>query len=324
MLLSIVLTAYNSNETISKCLERVLESKSDQFELIVIDDCSDESCAEIVQGFGDKRARYIYNDENLGPGLSRNVGIDNLRGQFVTFLDSDDWYEHGAVDYILEQLSNCSFDLLVFDFSTVYSSGCVRKQWRPSKDGAIADFLCDRIISTVWNKIYRVDVIFDNNIRFPSYLSEDSLFNFKFLLCCKNVRKLDSFIYFFDKSSESVTRSKYSIESFYEAREAIRDMEAVLNGEPVPIKLSLRWCFELRRFLFLFKDPVLRLYRDWLLGRIDGLVLNEFRKACEFRLRDLRYLSSSGLLKKRDLFAFFVFRASPRLLFMLMKLSKTV
>lgn len=323
MLLSIVVTAYNSNDTISKCLERVLESSSDRFELIVVDDCSDKSSAEIVQGFGDKRVRYIYNNENLGPGLSRNVGIDNLRGQFVTFLDADDWYEHGAVDYILEQISSRSFDLLVFDFSTVYSSGCVRKQWRPSSDGAIKDFLCDRLISTVWNKVYRVDVIFDNNIRFPAYLSEDSLFNFKFLLRCKNVSKFDSFIYFFDKSGESLTKSAYSIESFYEAREALRDMEAVLNREPVPVKLSLRECFELRRFLFLFKDPVLRLYRDWLLGRIDRLVLNQFRNACEFSLMDLSHLSSSGLLKKRDLFAFVVFRTSPRFLFILMKLSKT-
>lgn len=324
MLLSIVVTAYNSNQTISKCLDRVLESNSDQFELIVIDDCSDESSAEIVQGFGDKRVRYIYNNVNLGCGLSRNVGIDNVRGQFVTFIDADDWYEHGAVDYILGQLSSCSFDLLVFDFSIVYSSGCVKKQWLPSSDGVIKDFLCDRLISTTWNKVYRVGVILDNKIRFPSYQSQDSVFNFSFLLRCQRIEKLDRFLYCFDKSGESITKSKYSMKSYAQVEQALADMEVVLRGESTSVKLSLGEFLQLRRFLFLFKDPVLRIYRDWLLGRIDQSVLDQFRSACEFRVKDVFFLCSSRFLSKRDLLAYLFFRASPRLLFMLMKLSKTV
>lgn len=322
MLLSIVVTAYNSNHTISKCLESILESSSNQFELIVVDDCSDDPCAEIVKGVDDNRVRYFFNRVNLGCGLSRNVGIDNIRGQFVTFIDADDWYEKGAVDNILSQLSSSSFDLLVFDFTIVYGSGCVRKKWQPSNDGVIKDFLSDRLISTTWNKVYRVGIITDNKIRFPSYQSQDSVFNLSFFLRCQRIEKLDRFLYFFDKSGESITKSKYSMKSYVQVEQALSDMAAVLQDEPVSIKSSLQEYLRLRRFLFLFKDPVLRIYRDWMSARIDYAVLDEFRNSCDFTVKDVRVLYVSRLLGRKDFFAFLIFKASPRALFMFMKLAK--
>ena len=202
---SIIIPLYNKEKFIENTIQSVLGQSFEDFELIVVNDGSTDTSLELVNKLKDKRIK-TYSISNAGVSKARNFGIQKATSKLIVFLDADDWYEHGAVDYILEQILSRSFDLLVFDFSTVYSSGCVRKQWRPSSDGAIKDFLCDRIISTVWNKVYRVDVIFDNNIRFPAYLSEDSLFNFKFLLRCKNVSKFDSFIYFFDKSEKILSK----------------------------------------------------------------------------------------------------------------------
>lgn len=323
MLLSIVLTAYNSNSTIEKCLGQILNSESENFELIVVDDNSDVPCGEIVRSFCDNRVRYIYNDVNLGCGLSRNVGIDNIHGQFATFIDADDWYEQGAVDDILGVLSSRSSDLLVFDFSAVYGTSCVKKQWQPSNEGAVRDFLCDRLISTTWNKVYRVDILYNNNIRFPSYQSQDSVFNFRFLLRCSRIEKLDKFLYFFDKSGESITRSKYSMKSYAQVGEALWDMKGFLEDESTLVKLSFQECLELRRFLFLFKDPVLRIYRDWLAGRLDQTVLDNFLRKCEFNIFDVVSLFRLRLILIRDLAAFFVFKISPVTLFRLMKFLKT-
>lgn len=88
-LVSIVIPYYNRLQKIRRCLDAVLGQSYSNIEVIVIDDASQE----ILEPNGDSRVKVFRNAENLGPGPSRNVGFQHAKGEFVTFLDSDDYWE---------------------------------------------------------------------------------------------------------------------------------------------------------------------------------------------------------------------------------------
>lgn len=99
------------------------------------------------------------------------------RGEFITFMDADDWYCEYALDYLVNYLKNVDADLFVFNYYIVFNSEIKEKQWEPSYQGVIIDFLKDKIISTVWNKVYKKSIIERHDMNFPGFLFEDSVFN---------------------------------------------------------------------------------------------------------------------------------------------------
>ncbi|WP_081712031.1 glycosyltransferase family 2 protein [Halomonas sp. PBN3] len=318
MLLSIVVTAYESKETINKCLDSILSCKDDRFEVLVIDDCSSEPIKDEVCSYKDSRVRYFYNEKNIGPGPSRNVGLYNATGDFVTFVDDDDSYLEGAVSTIISEIDRFNFDILVFDYQVKYEDVTEEKAWCPSEEGILRDFLSDKLVSTVWNKVYKLSVLSENNIIFPSCHSEDSLFNFRFLLASRNYRNIRKSLYLFDKSGDSITKSVYSSRSFVQVSGVIDEMYCLAGGcsaQPSDIREYL----DLRKFLFLFKDPVLRLYRDWKDKRLDPEVLNFFEKKIKKMSFNEGLLLKSGMLSFRDWMSVKVFRLSPRAVFLIMR-----
>ena len=89
-LISIIMAAYNSEKTISRSIESVLSQTYTDFELIVINDCSSDKTADIVNSFDDDRIRLINNEKNMGVSKTRHNGVEASRGEWIAILDSDD------------------------------------------------------------------------------------------------------------------------------------------------------------------------------------------------------------------------------------------
>lgn len=87
---SIVMPAYNSSATIGESIDSVLHQTFTDWELVIIDDCSEENIEEKVRGYSDKRIHYYRLAENHGVAHARNVAIKKARGRYLAFLDSDD------------------------------------------------------------------------------------------------------------------------------------------------------------------------------------------------------------------------------------------
>lgn len=87
---SIVLPTYNRAEYLPRSIDSVLRQTFDDFELIVVDDASTDGTRSVVEGYDDDRVTYVSHDENRGPSAARNTGLEIVRGEFVTFIDSDD------------------------------------------------------------------------------------------------------------------------------------------------------------------------------------------------------------------------------------------
>jgi glycosyltransferase involved in cell wall biosynthesis len=90
---SVVIPTYNRDAVVTRAIDSVLTQKYDDFEVVVVDDCSTDDTRAVVEGYDDNRVRYVRHDENQGACAARNTGIKHSNGRYVAFLDSDDEWD---------------------------------------------------------------------------------------------------------------------------------------------------------------------------------------------------------------------------------------
>lgn len=113
-LISIIMPSYNSGKYICKSIDSVLRQTYKNFELIIIDDCSNDNTIEIVSSYKDERIKILKNESNQGAGITRNKGLSLANGRFICFLDSDDYWRD---DKLEKQLNFMLFNNIDFCFS---------------------------------------------------------------------------------------------------------------------------------------------------------------------------------------------------------------
>ncbi|MDO4990228.1 MAG: glycosyltransferase [Eubacteriales bacterium] len=171
--LSIVVPVYNIEPYLAKCLDSLISENASGYEIIVVNDGSTDGSGAIAEAY---RARFpslitVISTENHGLGAARNLGLERASGEYVLFVDSDDYLAPGAVEEILAHLED-GFDLCIFDSVSVapdgreldYVRGCKREgSLRLSEyPGLLLE------IPNAWNKIYRRSFFLEQDIRFPS------------------------------------------------------------------------------------------------------------------------------------------------------------
>ena len=105
-MISVILSTYNDEKTIFECINSILNQTYQNFELIIINDCSKDSTKKIIQSFSDKRIVYLENEKNIGRSSSRNKGIEKAKGEFIAIIDGDDIATPFRLDIQLKYLNN--------------------------------------------------------------------------------------------------------------------------------------------------------------------------------------------------------------------------
>ncbi|WP_071459768.1 glycosyltransferase family 2 protein [Bacillus massilinigeriensis] len=111
---SIIIAAYNTSKYIKKCIDSILKQTYENFEVIIVDDCSTDNTMEIIKGYQDSRIKAFINEENKGPSFSRNRAISLSVGEYIAILDSDDWWAPERLKEMLDFLE-CKNADIVFD-----------------------------------------------------------------------------------------------------------------------------------------------------------------------------------------------------------------
>lgn len=172
MRLSIIVPAYNMEDYLAKCLDSVIYPELTDYEVIVVDDGSTDRTAEIA---ADYAARFpallrLISTENGGLGQARNVGLEAASGEFVVFLDSDDYYCENAVGELLETTRQ-DIDICLFDLQAVSADGRPLERLRGSpRLGAVSLESCPELLMAYpsgCNKLCRRSLFMDSGIRFP-------------------------------------------------------------------------------------------------------------------------------------------------------------
>ena len=124
MKFSIIVPTYNREKYISRCIDSVLNQTYSDLELIIVDDGSKDSTAEIIKNYKDKRIKYFKNT-NHGIGYSRNFGINKSTGDYIFFLDSDDYIEKDMLMEISRKIKDN--DILIFNYKEIFENNKFEK-----------------------------------------------------------------------------------------------------------------------------------------------------------------------------------------------------
>lgn len=116
--ISVILTAFNEEKYIRKAIESILNQTLTDFELIVVNDGSNDNTLDIINGFDDKRIKLI-NQDNIGPGASRNKALTIAQGEYIMYLDGDDWYSYDALEIAYREAKDKSTDFTFYQMINI-------------------------------------------------------------------------------------------------------------------------------------------------------------------------------------------------------------
>jgi len=119
-MISVIIPAYNVNQYIDKCISSVVNQTEKNLEIIIINDGSNDGTDLKCQQWADMDKRIILiNQSNQGQGSARNVGVMNACGDYILFLDADDYLDTNAVEKLSENLKITNADIIIFDYTIV-------------------------------------------------------------------------------------------------------------------------------------------------------------------------------------------------------------
>lgn len=231
-LVSVIVPVYNVERYISKCLDSLCNQKYENFEIIVVDDSSPDGSAEIVKKYveKDRRIRYIKR-ENGGLGAARNTGIKMSRGEYICFVDSDDWVDSNYISKFVDNLEKDKSDVVIANISYVFPDGTTRLRTPHINEHEIIsgiealrrEFIGKQYRCHAPNKFCRRSLFIDNNIWFPEgKLYEDVFTTYKILLVATQVSLIPDYTYFYLQNRKgSIMNTEIKPQRFTDMLEAL-------------------------------------------------------------------------------------------------------
>ena len=242
-MISIIVPVYNAEIFLKRCIASLLHQTYTDIEVLLIDDGSTDNSATICQDFChiDKRVKYYYK-ENGGVASARNYGIDQAIGEYLLFVDSDDYLALNAVEMLFSAALNTGADLTICGYVALSRVGVLDVSFGSgffSGAKEISNMLSEKIgasiMNTCWGKLYKAEVICRKmDSAFP--IGEDWVFNIMNLSNIHSIMILDNPLYRYECRNESITRSKYKlnvdiVDKMYRA--ILEELEALYHSEKI-------------------------------------------------------------------------------------------
>lgn len=174
--LSVIVPVYNTEKYLSKCLNSIVNQSYKNLEILIINDGSTDGSLNIIKKFEDVYSNvFVYNKENSGVADTRNFGIQKATGDFITFVDSDDFIELDLYQICMDYIEQKNIDILMFDF-IIENNGKLIKSSVINYDDKCEMYLKNS--PNPWNKIIRKSLWDNNKIFFPKGIWYEDLATF--------------------------------------------------------------------------------------------------------------------------------------------------
>ena len=214
ILISVIVPIYNGEKYISKCLNNLLNQTYKKFEILLIDDGSIDNTKEICEKFTKKRPPFIkyFYKINGGTSSARNYGIERASGEYITFMDQDDYVEKNHIKNYFENLKD--YDWIMQGLINITEKNEIVKIYQVNQPiecrqkGCIDKYL-NSLSAFDWvnNKLYKKNIILKNNIAFytPRIINEDRVFNIIYSIYVEKFLMLPSASYYWVENFNSQT-----------------------------------------------------------------------------------------------------------------------
>lgn len=237
-IISVIVPVYNMEKYLPKCIDSILNQTYKNIEAIFINDGSTDNSLKILENYYQKDQRVrIINKKNEGTGAARNNGIKVSKGKYITFLDSDDWYEENFIEKLYKNLKENDSDIamcnpkMVYDnkeknqeINTYYFKSLNLKK-EPEK------ILRVLAMPISCSKLYKKEIIVNNNIFYPNYsFAEDVEFLYKLFLNIKKISKVEDYLYNYYQRDTSATK-KIKEEAIEQVCNVLNNIEKYIKNK---------------------------------------------------------------------------------------------
>lgn len=188
-MITIIVPVYNAEKTLNRCIESILSQTFQDWELLLIDDGSTDISAEICDEYAAKDQRIrIFHKKNGGVSSARNLGLDYAKGEWVVFVDADDFIKELYLTHLLEH-SQKQVDLVI-SYAEIHNGNDIKKELYPSKLVDNTNFESIFIENDMhwhtspWSKLYKRCIIEKHHLRFCEgmHIGEDAVFLYSYML----------------------------------------------------------------------------------------------------------------------------------------------
>ena len=216
MKLSVIIPVFRTESTLDRCVESVINQHISDMEIILVDDGSPDGCPLLCEKWAKKDSRVIVIHKNNG-GLSdaRNAALDIANGQYITFVDSDDYVDSFFIEKMLAKAIDTQSDVVICNTFNVYNNKI--KVNPPIQEVNRSELIKQLLIGTahnaLWNKLVKRSIIVDNDL-YPEdcfRILEDKSISFRMVYFANKIEYVNEPVYFYRKREDSLTKNNQRV-----------------------------------------------------------------------------------------------------------------
>ncbi len=210
--ISVIISVYNTEKYIEKCIESILNQTYQNLEIILIEDGSQDNSLKIIEKYAkkDKRIVIIRNEQNIGLASSRNKALDVATGDYIGFIDSDDYIPEDYYKILAKNIKG--YDLAVCDINLVYEKGSNLVKCG-TKDNQVINMINNGLAASACNKLFKKELFL--KARYPkNIINEDVAVILPMLANCKSVKYTDEVYYNYMQRESSIQNSSVDRKRF--------------------------------------------------------------------------------------------------------------
>lgn len=214
---SIIIPVYNSERTLERCLDSVINQTYKNIEILIVNDGSKDKSLEIMKEYQKKDNRImVINQENKGLSGARNAGLDKATGEYVTFIDSDDYIKANLIKDTIEIFNRYNCDVVRNNYELAYKDGNTkyRKELyeeneilsiNEKKEELIKNILLGKVQSYSWLLTIKKEILDKNSLKFDEdiFFMEDIVFLIRLIFFIKNIYFMSEPKYYYYQSNEN-------------------------------------------------------------------------------------------------------------------------
>lgn len=269
--ISIIVPVYKAEKYLNRCVDSILAQTFTDFECILIDDGSPDNCPAICDEYAEKDSRVkVIHQKNAGVSAARNAGLDVALGEWIGFVDSDDWIEEETYEVALNAAVEQNADIVQWKMRLVNPTKDLEYNFQSDCELKIdKKNLLTWLQNSCCTQLFKRKLVDDNSIRFPLNvkMGEDRHFSFCCMASAKKIWQLSRVFYFYNRNEDGACLSNYGKDKILQDEFSLRQTEKFLKQKGYDVykkfRNSLFWAkFDVKNHCYLKLNEIdLKLWR---------------------------------------------------------------
>lgn len=263
--ISIIIPVYNGEKYIKRCIESILKQNFNDFEILIIDDGSKDNSLKILKSYKKLDKIKIFSQKNKGPSEARNKGLEEAKGNYIIFIDIDDWIEENYLNNLYNTITKENLDIVMTGYRDISKYGLIEINDFYIKKNLLnieetIELLFKGTAGVPWGKIFKKDIIINNKLKMDKelFMCEDQIFVLQYIFNCKTIGVLQDNEYNYNRLNEKSISNKFGVEYYNNFMIYIDKLEKIF--EYYNLDNGIRERIIVERKIQIYENLIYRLY----------------------------------------------------------------